>query len=192
MTPEEAWSGRKPAVDHFRIFGCIAYAHIPYEKRRKLDNKGEKCIFLGVSDKSKAYKLYNPSTMKIVISRDVVFDEKGTWSWNQNGAKQNILANFDDDEKGQQPMENEQEQEATQNEQEQDATQNVPVADQSSLAAESERPQRVRRRPAWMIDYKKLRKLLGVCTSNDSKPLKFPAFQKLRKLLSVCISNASI
>ena len=57
---------------------CIAYAHIPDEKRRKLDNKGEKCIFLGVSDKSKAYKLYNPSTMKIVISRDVVFDEEGT------------------------------------------------------------------------------------------------------------------
>ena len=78
MTQEEAWSGRKTAVDYFRIFGCIAYAHILDEKRRKLDNKGEKCIFLGVSDKLKAYKLYNPSTMKIVISRDVVFDEKGT------------------------------------------------------------------------------------------------------------------
>ena len=34
----------------------------------KLDNKGEKSIFLGISDKSKAYKLYNPSTMKNVIS----------------------------------------------------------------------------------------------------------------------------
>ena len=45
-----------------------------------MDNKGDKCIFLGVSDKSKAYKLYNPSTMKVVISRDVVFDEKSTWS----------------------------------------------------------------------------------------------------------------
>ena len=56
MTPEEAWSGRKTAVDYFRIFGCIAYAHILDEKRRKLDNKREKCIFLGVSDKSKAYK----------------------------------------------------------------------------------------------------------------------------------------
>ena len=108
MTPEEAWSGRKPAVDHFRIFGCIAYAHIPDEKRKKLDNKGEKCIFLGVSDKSKAYKLYNPSTMKIVISRDVVFDEESTWSWNQNGVKKSIPADFDDEEKGQQPMENEQ------------------------------------------------------------------------------------
>lgn len=35
MTPEEAWSGRNPAVDHFRIFGCIVYAHVPDEKRKK-------------------------------------------------------------------------------------------------------------------------------------------------------------
>ncbi|KAA3479439.1 Retrovirus-related Pol polyprotein from transposon TNT 1-94 [Gossypium australe] len=60
MTPEEAWNGRQPAVDHFRIFGCIAYAHVPDVKRKKLDDKGEKCIFVSVSDNSKAYKLYNP------------------------------------------------------------------------------------------------------------------------------------
>lgn len=80
MTPQEAWSGRKPSVAHLRIFGCIAYAHIPDEKRKKLDDKGEKCIFLGVNDHSKAYKLYNPVTKKIVISRDVVFDEGKTWA----------------------------------------------------------------------------------------------------------------
>ena len=38
------------------------------------------------------------------------------------------------------------------NEQEEEVTQNVPMADQSPLAAESQRPQRVRRRPAWMYD----------------------------------------
>nr|CAN63536.1 hypothetical protein VITISV_002860 [Vitis vinifera] len=144
MTPKEAWSGRKLVVNHFRIFGCIAYAYIPDEKRRKLDNKGEKCIFLGVSDKLKAYKLYNPSTMKIVLSRDVVFDEKDTWSWKQNGVKENIPVDFDDDEKWQQPMENEQEEEVTQN---------VPIVDQSPLATESQRPQRVRKRPAWMTNH---------------------------------------
>ena len=81
MTPEEAWSGRKPTVNHFRIFGCIAYAHVPDEKRKKLDDKSEKCIFLGVSEASKAYKLLNPLTKKIVISRDVIFDEENTWNW---------------------------------------------------------------------------------------------------------------
>ncbi|KAM7489607.1 hypothetical protein LguiB_027091 [Lonicera macranthoides] len=83
LTPEEAWSGCKPAVDHFRIFGCVAYAHVPDEKRRKLDDKGEKCVFLGVIEASKAYKLFNPLTKKIITSRDVIFDEESTWDWNR-------------------------------------------------------------------------------------------------------------
>lgn len=85
MTPEEAWSRQKPSVDYFRIFGCVAYAHVPDQKRIKLDDKGEKCIFLGVSNQSKAYKLYNPITKKIVISRDVIFDEDAIWSWKDKG-----------------------------------------------------------------------------------------------------------
>ncbi|CAL0318234.1 unnamed protein product [Lupinus luteus] len=39
MTPEEAWKGHKPSVEHFRIFGCITYAHVPDQKRKKLDDK---------------------------------------------------------------------------------------------------------------------------------------------------------
>ena len=75
ITPEEAWSGLKPAVDHFRIFGCVAYMHVPDTKRRKLDPMGEKSILLGVSEELKAYRLYSPTTKKIHISRDVVFNE---------------------------------------------------------------------------------------------------------------------
>ncbi|KAK3003670.1 hypothetical protein RJ639_018271 [Escallonia herrerae] len=54
-----------------------------YEKRKKLDDKSEKCVFLGVSDVSKAYKLFNPLTKKIVTNRDVVFEEESTWDWNR-------------------------------------------------------------------------------------------------------------
>lgn len=79
ITPEEAWSGIRPVVDHLRVFGCITYAHIPDQKRKKLDEKSEKCIFLGVSEHSKAYKLYNPITKKIIVRRDVIFDEEKTW-----------------------------------------------------------------------------------------------------------------
>lgn len=81
MTPEEAWNGIKPSVDHFRIFGCIAYAHVPDERRKRLDDKAEKCVFLGVNESSKAYKFFSPLTKKIVISRDVTFDEESTWDW---------------------------------------------------------------------------------------------------------------
>lgn len=79
MTLKKAWSGRKPTVDHFNVFQCTTYAHIPDVKRKKLDDKGEKCIFLRVNEHSKAYKLFNHITEKVVTSRDVVFDEENMW-----------------------------------------------------------------------------------------------------------------
>ena len=75
MTLEKAWSGHKPAVDHFRISGCVAYLYILDQKRMKLDDKGEKYVLLGMSKESKAYHLYNHITKRICISRDVVFDK---------------------------------------------------------------------------------------------------------------------
>ena len=33
MTPEEAWSGVKPNVDYFRIFGCIGHVHVSIGER---------------------------------------------------------------------------------------------------------------------------------------------------------------
>ena len=74
-TPEEAWSKTKPSVEHLRVFGCVAYAHVPKELRGKLDSKSEKCIFVGYCGESKAYRLYNMKSGKIIKSRDVVFNE---------------------------------------------------------------------------------------------------------------------
>ena len=57
--PQQAWSGKCSSISHLRIFGCVAYAHVPEEMRRKLDDRSHKCIFVGYSEESKAYKLYN-------------------------------------------------------------------------------------------------------------------------------------
>ena len=76
---EEAWSGTKQFVTHMRAFGCVAYAYVLDQLRKKLDSKREKCIFLGYSDESNAYNLYNPSTKKVIISRDVQFIEEEAW-----------------------------------------------------------------------------------------------------------------
>lgn len=38
--------------------------------------KSKKCIFIGYNIESNAYKIYDLVNKKIVISRDVVFDEK--------------------------------------------------------------------------------------------------------------------
>lgn len=100
MTPSEALNGYKPVVDHFRVFGCIAYARIPDAKRSKLDNKGGKCIFHNINDYSKAYKLYNPITKKIIISQDIVFNKDLTWPWSNNVADKMIRTSFKDEDEG--------------------------------------------------------------------------------------------
>ena len=61
----------------------MAYAHVPDLNRGKLDDKSEKCIFIGYSEVTKAYKLYNPSTRKVIISRDVLFREDKAWEENE-------------------------------------------------------------------------------------------------------------
>ncbi|KAK8540598.1 hypothetical protein V6N13_027117 [Hibiscus sabdariffa] len=81
VTPQEAWSGRKPSVRHIRVFGSIAYAHVPDQGRLKLDDRSSKYVFIGYDSNSKGYKLFNPSNGRIVISRDVEFDEQASWNW---------------------------------------------------------------------------------------------------------------
>jgi hypothetical protein len=46
MTLEGKFTCKKPYVSHLIMFGCIAYVHVPNEKRSKLDPKVEKCIFI--------------------------------------------------------------------------------------------------------------------------------------------------
>jgi hypothetical protein len=75
MTPEEAFSHKKPNVENLRIFGCLVYSHIPKDKRNKLEPSGKKGIFVGYSDSSKAYRIYILEQHKIEVSRDVTFNE---------------------------------------------------------------------------------------------------------------------
>ena len=49
VIPCETFYGKKSDLSHIKIFGSIAYVHIPDEKRLKLDTKSEKCILLGYS-----------------------------------------------------------------------------------------------------------------------------------------------
>lgn len=155
ITPEEAWSGVKPNVDHFRVFGCIAHVHIPDVKRTKLDDKSCKCVLLGVSEESKAYRLYNPISKKIIVSRDVVFEEDASWDWGRSveEAKQEVLVWGDNEE------EEENHEEASEGEEENivPAEQEENVSDSSSSTSQGSpqalQDERVRRQPIWMQDY---------------------------------------
>ena len=60
----------------FRIFGCLTYSHVPSEKRTKLEPTAEKGIFVGYDETSKAFRIYLPSQRKVVVRRDVKFEEE--------------------------------------------------------------------------------------------------------------------
>lgn len=64
-SPDEIWYGKKPDLSVLRVFGCTAMALVPNEKRKKLEKKSMKCIFVGYQENSKAYRLYNTKTKKI-------------------------------------------------------------------------------------------------------------------------------
>jgi len=52
MTPFVRSGGTKPNVEHLRILGGAAYAHIAKEKRQKLDSKAKICILWDCGNKT--------------------------------------------------------------------------------------------------------------------------------------------
>ncbi|KAJ7962054.1 Retrovirus-related Pol polyprotein from transposon TNT 1-94 [Quillaja saponaria] len=106
QTPQEAWSGKKPNVSHLRIFGSIAYAHVPDQERSKLDDRSVKYVFIGDDSNSKGYKLYNPRNGKIIVSRDVEFNEDETWDWDvQEEENYNFFPYFEEEQYIEAPLE---------------------------------------------------------------------------------------
>ncbi|GKC26902.1 retrovirus-related pol polyprotein from transposon TNT 1-94 [Tanacetum coccineum] len=130
-TPEEAWSGEKPTVNHFRMWGSVAHVHIPKEKRKKPDEKSFICILTGVSEESKAYCLINPLNMKVVV-RDYTPIDGDTFEV------------FDDEEELQQPPAD------NDNVEEQPNEAVIQDAGPSNTTA---REGRVRRPPRFLDDY---------------------------------------
>lgn len=57
---------------------------MPNNKRKKLDKRGVKCLFVGYARDARGYKLYDLTTGKFFISRDVIFDEESVVEVNEN------------------------------------------------------------------------------------------------------------
>ena len=60
ITLEECFYGRKRSIEHLKVFGCLAYVHVPTELRSKLNPKSEKCILVGYSKEKKRAQMLQP------------------------------------------------------------------------------------------------------------------------------------
>jgi hypothetical protein len=94
MTPHEAWHGARPDVTHLRTFGCIAHIKDVRPHLKKLEDRSRPMVLLGYEQGSKAYRCYDPITKRVCISRDVVFDEKVKWNWEEEPSAGESNMNF--------------------------------------------------------------------------------------------------
>nr|GEY00346.1 putative ribonuclease H-like domain-containing protein [Tanacetum cinerariifolium] len=74
-TPYHIINDRKPSVKFFYIFGSLCYIVRDGENLDKMKEKGDACIFVGYSTKSRAYRVFNKRTRVIVETIHVNFDE---------------------------------------------------------------------------------------------------------------------
>ena len=75
-TPYELWNNRKPNINYFHVFGSKCFIHNNGKKHlEKFDAKSNEGIFLGYSTLSKAYRVFNKSSLVVEESVHVVFDE---------------------------------------------------------------------------------------------------------------------
>ena len=159
VTPGEAWSGVKPSIDHFRVFGCIAHVYVPEERKTKLDNRSITCVLLGVSEESKGYKLFDPVAKRVVVSINVIFEEEKQWDWDVSYEKKIVV----DLEWGDGDGENEEGMSENENGENTDGevgeTCDEAVREEEDGSSEGEervrelRQSRERQPPMWMGDY---------------------------------------
>ncbi|XP_012442163.1 uncharacterized protein LOC105767196 [Gossypium raimondii] len=87
-TPFEAWYDFKPTVSHLKVFGCMCFVLVPAERRTKLEKRSVPGIFIGYSSSKKGYRVFDPSTNKVLVSRDVKIDEGRFWSLDGSNTSQ--------------------------------------------------------------------------------------------------------
>ncbi|CAI7893773.1 unnamed protein product [Closterium sp. NIES-53] len=86
-SPYFMWTRKVLSVSMARVWGCMKQFKVPDQQRRKLDPKAQWGIFLGVSERSKAWMLWSVADQRVVESRDVVFHKGLSYKgWKEHGA----------------------------------------------------------------------------------------------------------
>ena len=113
-TPYLLWYGKKPNLEHIRVFGCVVYFHIPSENRKKLDKKAQKLRFIGYTETTRNYKVWDEEKRKCYIHHDVIFNENDFGK--STGANKLELENIEEESVAEIPVESEKEESDEENE----------------------------------------------------------------------------
>ena len=75
-TLEEFFSGKKPDVSYFKIFGSSVYFHATKDSRKNLEPTVDIGIFVGYIDTPHNYLVHLLNIRMTVVKRDVKLDEE--------------------------------------------------------------------------------------------------------------------
>lgn len=64
-----------PGVQLLKVYGCLAYANLPRQGRKKLDDKAVECILVGYASQTKGYRLWCPNKSDVIVTKHVRFAE---------------------------------------------------------------------------------------------------------------------
>ena len=83
-TPTEVCYGKTPIVNYFKVWGSKVSVMTPQKDRKKFDPRSAQGIFVGYGVNQKGYRIYNPVTKSVQVSRNLVFHatptfEDGVW-----------------------------------------------------------------------------------------------------------------
>ena len=73
-TPTELWNGRKPSLNHIRIWG--APTHVLRKEPHKLESRTEVCLFIGYPKGTRGGLFYSSSEKKVIVSTNAKFLEE--------------------------------------------------------------------------------------------------------------------
>ena len=83
-TPFEVITGKRPNIANMKAFGTVCYALV--QNPKKLDNRSQKCIFIGYDRRSPAYLVYFPDNQTIKRVRCVKFPNDLTLTQSQENS----------------------------------------------------------------------------------------------------------
>nr|PNR46303.1 hypothetical protein PHYPA_013422 [Physcomitrium patens] len=76
MLLEEAFSRIISKLHHMKTFGCLSNVHIGHQSRNKLQSWSIISTFVEYKEYSKEYRIFLYHLKKIIVIRDVIFEEK--------------------------------------------------------------------------------------------------------------------
>lgn len=87
--PFTVWSERVSSVRHLKVYGCLAYARLPDQGRRKFDDRAVECILVGYAAQTKGYRLWCPQKGDVIMTKHVRFaEDKVGYEWIYRRVKQ--------------------------------------------------------------------------------------------------------